>query len=70
MDIERINQCIATLRELSDDLQTISPDSKNSLQDALICTLTRRVLLFYANYRSQGFEHLDALRQVTGIQVE
>lgn len=64
MDIERIDKCITTLRELSDDLQTISSESKSSLQDALACTLTRSILLSYATYRSQGFEHLDALRQV------
>ena len=45
MDIERIDKCITTLRELSDDLQTISSESKSSLQDALACTLTRSILL-------------------------
>ena len=35
MDIERIDQCIATLRELSDDLHTINANSKKCMQDAL-----------------------------------
>jgi hypothetical protein len=70
MDIERIDQCIATLRGLSDDLQTINANSKNCMQDALACTLTRGILLSYATFRSQGSGHLDALRQVTGIHVE
>ena len=68
MDIERIDKCITTLRELSDDLQTISSESNSSLQDALACTLTRSILLSYATFRSQGFEHMDALRQVASIK--
>jgi hypothetical protein len=68
MDIERIDQCITTLRELSDDLQTIQPASKSSLQDALACTITRCILLSYVTYRSQAFEHLDALRKMTSME--
>lgn len=49
---------IATLRELSDDFQTINSNSKNCMQDALTCILTRCILLSYASYRSRGSDQL------------